>query len=267
LFPVELSSDYPTLTPVARKLFDRRDVEIALLHVIDGPSRSTRGQEAARSIAQMEFLARKEFALARTSQRVERGPAADCIVDYARNSGIDTIIMPASSSQALHRELLSKASCAVWIDWTAEPYGEVSQVCCAVTLEGTDLAVLCRAAEIAADLDAELTVLHTVVPESPMILWWDVDAMAQELRIARSLVEDLRDKFAPQAKVHVEAGRVDWVVNQALHRLNAGLLVSPEHREAVMAGAMTCPVLQVAARQPELARVAQPSRTMLAATA
>jgi nucleotide-binding universal stress UspA family protein len=267
LFPVELTADYPTLTPSAKQIFDRRDVEIVMLHVIEEPTRAMRGLEVARSMAQLEFLARKEFALARTAQRVERGRTADCILEYARNSRIDAIILPVNCPEGLRRELAAKTPCTLWIDWRAEPAPETRQVCCAVMLESSDAAVLCRAAQAAEELGAELTILHAVVPESPMNLWWDTDAVAQETRVARTLVEDLRDQFAPAARVHVEAGRVDWVVNQALHRLNAGLLVAAEHREAITAATMTCPVLRIGMRQPEAAREAQPSRAILAATA
>ncbi len=264
LFPVEISADYQSLTTAARKMFDRRDVEVLMLHVIEEPSRSIRGMEVARSMAQMEFLARREFELARSSRRVERGRAADCVLEYARNAGVDTILMPTGAPESLRREVVAAAGCAVWLDWCKETVETERPVCCAVTLASGDAAVLCRASEIAEELGAELTILHAVVPESPMSLWWDGDVLAQEVRASLGVVEDLREKFAPKARVHVEAGRVDWVVNQALHRLDAGLLIVAGGGEAALAGAMTCPVLRIEARGVEAERMGQ---APLAATA
>lgn len=256
LFLVDLSSDFPALTPVARKMFDRPNVEIVMLHAIDDTSHSMRGLEVARHMAQLEFLAKKEFSFARTSARVLRGHPADCILAYPETA---TILLPVNTPDSVRREIIAKSPCDVWVDWRQEwtpAPEEVRQVCCAITLESVRAQVLCHAVELAEHFDAPLTILHAVVPESPMMMWWDADAVTHEVRVARSIVEDLRDRFAPKAQIHVEHGRIDWVVNQALHRLDAGLLIAPGHDETIMAAAATCPVLRVSRRQPQVARAA-----------
>jgi nucleotide-binding universal stress UspA family protein len=268
LFPIDLSLDYRALSATTRKMFDRPGVEIVMLHVIEEPSRSVRGMEVARSMAQMEFLARKEFAFARSSRRVERGRPADSILDYARNTGVDVIVMPAGSPESIRRgtlghvteEVMTRASCDMWMEWMAGPGESAQHICCAVGLDVSDEAVVCRAAEVAGEFSADLTILHAVVPESPMLLWWDADAFEQELRIARMRVDELRDRSAPAARVHVEAGRPDGVISQALYRLDAGLLVAAGQGEAIAAVAAGCPVLRLAARQPMLARECQMER-------
>ena len=235
-------------------MFDRPDVEIVMLHVIEEDARSMRGMEIARAMAQMEFLARQEFEFARTSRRVERGRPVDSILAYAANAPVDAIVIPAGSGSLGHaaEEVLTGARGAVWLDRVMDSAGPVPHICCAVGLDGTDEAVLRRAVEVAAEFGAELTILHAVVPESPMLLWWDADAFEQELRIARLRADELREKFAPVAHLHVASGRPDRVLSQALQRLNADLLVVAEHEDAIAAA--VCPVLRIAARHRELSR-------------
>jgi nucleotide-binding universal stress UspA family protein len=268
LFPVDLSLDYRTLNATTRRMFDRQNIEIVMLYAIEEPSRSVRGIEVARSMAQMEFLARKEFEFAQVSRRVDRGRAADCILEYAQNHEVDVIVMPAGGPESLRRsslghvteEVLTGAPCAVWMEWMAGAMECVRHICCAVGLDGSDEAVLCRAAEVAEEFEAELTIIHAVAPEPPMVLWWDADAFEQEIRVARLQVDQLRERFAPAARLHVEAGRVDWVVSQALYRLDAGLLVAAGQGDAIVAAAMACPVLRIAKPLPQMARASQPHR-------
>jgi len=275
LFPIDLSLNYRTLNATTRRMFDRQNIEIVMLHAIEEP-RSERGLEVARSMAQMEFLAHQEFEFAPVCRRVERGRAADSILDYARNHAVDVIVMPAGGPESLRRnslghvteEVLTGAPCAVWMEWMAGSIECVRHICCAVGLDGSDEAVLLRAAEVAQEFGAELTIIHAVVPSPPMMPWWDADAFELETRIARMKVDELREKFAPAARLHVEAGRVDTVVSQALYRLDAGLLVAAGQGEAIVAAAMACPVLRIARSLPGVARSSRPHRAgALAATA
>ena len=276
LFPIDLSLDYRTLNATTRRMFDRQSTEIVMLHATEEPSRSLRGMEVARSMAQMEFLARKEFEFAQVSRRVDRGRAADCILDYARNHAVDVILMAAGGPENLRHnslsheteEVLTGAPCAVWLEWMAGSADCVRHVCCVAGLDGSDEAVLCRAAEVAEEFGSELTIIHAVAPEPPMVLWWDADAFEQEIRIARLRVGELRERFAPAARLHVEAGRVDWVVGEALYRLDAGLLVVEGQGDAIAAAAMACPVLRIARPLPRVVRMSQPQRAgALAASA
>jgi nucleotide-binding universal stress UspA family protein len=255
LFAIDLSSNYRPLGLTTRKMFDHRSTEIVMLHAIEEPSRSARGMETARAMAQMEFLGRREFKFAQVNPRVEHGRAADCILDYVRTHDVDVIVMPAGDREGLGRgslghiteEILMAAPCAVWAERTQGSAETVRHICCAVKFDGCDEAVLSRAAEVAGDLRAELTIVHAVVPESPMALWWDPDAMEQEVRIARLRMEELRERFAPAARLHVEAGRLEWVVNRKRCCPDAGLLVASGRGTAAVAEAVACPVWRVAA--------------------
>jgi nucleotide-binding universal stress UspA family protein len=276
LFPIDLSLNYRPPSLTTRRMFDRQSTEIVMLHAIEEPSRSSRGMDMDRSMAQMEFLARKEFEHAQLSSRVERGRAADCILDYVQKHEVDVVVMPAGDRESLGRgslghvteEVLSVAPCAVWTERRPASAESVRHICCAVRLDGSDESVMRRAAEATRDLSAELTVIYAMVPESPMAPWWDADAVEQEVRIARMRVEELRERFEPAAHVHVEAGRLESVVSRKMARLDAGLLVTAGSGSAIVAAAVSCPVLRVST---PLAKVARPgqwdSGTAFAATA
>ena len=79
----------------------------------------------------------------------------------------------------------------------------------------------------------------------PAAQWWDIDTVEQDVRLARMQVDELRKRFAPSARTHVEAGDSDTVVSCALHRPNAGLLVAARQGPALVAAAMACPVLRL----------------------
>jgi hypothetical protein len=84
-----------------------------------------------------------------------------------------------------------------------------------------------------------------------MELWWDVVALEQETRLALFRVEELREKYAPAARLHVEAGRPEWVVSRVLNRLDAGLLVAGGKGAAILSSAVDCPILRVATALPK----------------
>jgi nucleotide-binding universal stress UspA family protein len=253
LFPVDLSSNIGMLSASTRAMFDRADVEIIMLHAIEEPSRTPRGTEIPRAVAQMEFLAQQSFDHARVTRRVERGRAVDCILDYAGSHSVDVIIMPAGSAESLrHRSLgrvtediLANAPCAVWMEWMTGSVELASHICCTVNLDGADEPVLRRAAKIASEFGAQLTMIHAVVLEGASAPWWDTETVEQDLRLARMQMNELRRRFAPAARMHVEAGRSDSVISNLLHRMNAGLLVAARHGSALVSAALACPVLRL----------------------
>jgi nucleotide-binding universal stress UspA family protein len=255
LVPVDFRLRRGTLTSTTRRMFDRRNVEIVLLHALEYPPCSRRGTELERAMVQMEFLARKEFAFAPVCRCVVRGPAADAILDYARLNEPDIIVMKAGGAPNVGRnslghvteEVLTATPCAVWLEWMTGSGDCARHICCAVRLDESDEAVLCRAAEVARELSAELTIIHAVSPEPEKraALLWDSVVREHSIRTAQVLVDTLRRKFAPEARLHIAIGGVHEVVSRALYRLDAGLLVAAQ-REAIFAAQSACPVLRVA---------------------
>ena len=268
LFPIDFCLSRGMLTSTMRKMFDRRNVEIVLLHALEYQPYSRRGTDVARAMAQMEFLARKEFEFAAVCRRVERGRAADSILDYARLHAPDIVVMQAGGAPNARRsslghvteEVLTATPCAVWLEWMTDSGDCARHICCAIRLDESDEAVLCRAAEVARELGAELTIIHAVSPEPEKraALLWDTGAREHAIRAAQVLVDTLRRKFAPEARLHIEIGGVHEVVSRALYRLDAGLLVAAQ-REAIFAAQTACPVLRVAAPAQSRAHIPEPS--------
>jgi nucleotide-binding universal stress UspA family protein len=128
------------------------------------------------------------------------------------------------------------------MEWMTGETQCARHVCCAVRFDENDEAVLRRAREVAGELDAELSIVHAVSYNNPLSR-----PREHELQLARSCVDRLREKFAPEASLHVEVGDVSTVVSRALYRLDAGLLVAGGQGEAIIAAEMACPVLRVAA--------------------
>ena len=279
LVPVDLNKGYRAMAPVTRRMFDRRNFEIVILHVIEEQLRSLRGNEVERAMSQMEFLARKEFGTAHVRRRVERGRAADCIIDYARTHAVDVIVMPAGGLTSLRRgqlghvseDVLLGAQCAVWMEWMSGSVEHVRQICCPVRLDDTGLdgarfdesnaAVLQRAGELARDLEASVTMVCALSahPRKAAEFIWNPALREREIRLARARVEALRDQYVPSAEVHIQVGDVSSVVSQVLHRMNSGLLVAAGQGEAKLAAEMDCPVLRIArpmATAPAIAQAA-----------
>jgi len=246
-------------------MFDRPDVEIVMLHAIEEPARSGRGTEIVRAMAQMEFLAHKEFRNAKVSLRTERGPAAECILGYAQSRPVDVIMMPTGGLESLRRrtpghvteEVLAAAPCEVWVEWMNGSVDSSNVICCAVELNPGDDALVSRAEEITHELGARLTLVHAVTCGPPMALWWDPDTVDRDLRLARLRVDELRQRLAPAARTHVETGHPDTVVSRVLHQLNASLLVTHGALPDLFATSLACPVVRLSTTQvPALAAAA-----------
>jgi nucleotide-binding universal stress UspA family protein len=255
LFPVDLSFNFRSLSPLARQLFDRREIEIVILHVVEESSSSGRANNLSHAVAQMEFWAHQEFRHARINLRTERGRASECILRYARSRPVDRIVMPAGGFESLRRkstghvteEVLAAAPCEVWVEGMSGSVESGKLICCAVGLEEDDEAVLSRAAELACELDTNLTIIHAAADDTPASLWWDPDAAEQDLCLARLRAEELRERFAPRAQLHVEAGDPDTVVNRVLYRQNASLLVAKGKHPDLFGASLVCPILRLSA--------------------
>jgi nucleotide-binding universal stress UspA family protein len=177
LVPADLSSSCPALASTIRMMTECWNVEITLLHVLETPRLFGRGNDIEGAMAQLEFMARTEFGGARTNRRVERGVAADRILEYIRENHVDLIVMPARGESGAKRipmghvteEVLAEAPCHVWLDWATDvplipACMRIDRVCCAIHLDGSAEHVLAEAALCAAGLDAALTIVLAVTP-------------------------------------------------------------------------------------------------------
>ena len=76
---------------------------------------------------------------------------------------------------------------------------------------------------------------------------WDRAVRNRALAKARSRIETLRQRFFPAAEITIEVGTDHAVVSRSIQLQNAGLLVTSNRREAILAAEAECPVLRLAA--------------------
>jgi len=214
------------------------------------------------------------------NRRVERGIAADRILEYVRENHVDLIVMPARGTSGVKRrpmghvteEVLAEAPCHVWLDWaTAVPSTpdrmRIQRVCCAIHLDGSAEHVLCEAALCAADLGAALTIVHAVEPEpGKPILLRDAGFRDGAVRLATLQIDVLRRRLAPAAGLQVHLGSTGSVIRRVIRDQEADLLVSSGDRESILAADSACPVLRVAVPQRAVLRAPEPELWATAAT-
>jgi len=278
LFPLDFSMGCQALVPTVRRMIECWDAEVTLLHVMETRHWLGRKQEFGRLMAQMRTIAGNGLSAPQVHCRLERGTAGDRILGYVRAHDIDLVVIPAGRSLTLYGvpiggvadQVLAEAPCAVWLDWgsarchaTAGMYAR--RVCCALAWTDSDEYVLSEAAHLTEELDAQLTVVHPVTPApgKTLMLLWDRDARDRKLGQARGRMETLRRRIWPPAEIVVEAGVSQTVVSRTLQSQEAGLLVTSNWREAILAAESECPVLRVA--PPALATAAASSERHYAA--
>jgi nucleotide-binding universal stress UspA family protein len=211
-------------TPAVRRLIDTRDAEITLLHVVESQPWVGRAAHTLRLMTELEILANRRFRGARLGRRIEWGRPADCILNVLRTDRHDVVLVTADGPVAA--EVLAEAPCPVLLEWpVARPVNRarVQPVCCAIEWDGNEAHLLEEAVRAAAQCEAPLILIESAG--------------------MRSRVEELRDRYAPGATIHVEAGYPALTIGRALRYHGAGLLVAGGSRVAVMAAEGECPVL------------------------
>jgi nucleotide-binding universal stress UspA family protein len=249
LFPVDFSARSSATVPSVQAMVKRFGSELTVLHVVDLPPSGIAPPEAAawatligadrlRQQGQMElerFVAR-EFAGFQVKAESAEGDPATRIVDCARESGADLIMMPTSGLGRFRRLLLGSVTTKVLHDisvpvWTgmhaeeiaAHPPDRWKQMLCAVDDDPRDLAVLEWAAEFASEQKLELRLVHAVLGLEES----DSDPSFREFifNIARERIDKLQAQAGTKFDVCLKAGKAGDVVHQAAVGHSADIVV------------------------------------------
>src|ERR1051325_4955200 len=200
-------------------MLDRSDVQIIMLNAIEEPARSGRGRDVERATAQMDFFASKQFTLAQVRRCVERGRAADCVLEYANRKPIDIIVMAPGGRESLHchclghvtEQVLTQAPCAVWMEWMTGKVKYLRNVFCAVRPGRFYGQVLSRATAVARLFGAEVTTVHADSPKTDLAL-----GRTRAVGTASCMLADgVSDGFS-----------ADLSLKDAISRPDAGVLVT-----------------------------------------
>lgn len=169
-----------------------------------------------------------------------RGDPAQEIVESARDRNVDLIVMSTHGHGALYRLLLGSVTakvlhetqCPVWTaaHIEAAPPGvfSIRRVLCSVDLTPHNRHTLTQAAEMAAAVDAELTLVHitsSVEISSPGGSHIDAEWKKTIVGIAAKEIAELQQAVGTKAEVIIDSGNVPQLLNRAAEQTKADVLV------------------------------------------
>jgi nucleotide-binding universal stress UspA family protein len=169
-----------------------------------------------------------------------RGDPAREIVESARDRDVDLIVVSTHGHGALYRllagsvtaKVLHETQCPVWTaahTEAAPPEAfSVRRILCAVDLTPHSRHTLTQAAGMAAAADAVLTLVHitsgveTFGPGQPHV---DAGWKKTIVGIAAKEIAEIQQAAGTSAEVIIDSGEVPQLLNQAMERTNADVLI------------------------------------------
>jgi nucleotide-binding universal stress UspA family protein len=169
-----------------------------------------------------------------------RGDPAREIVETARNQNVELIVMSTHGEGAFYRFLLGSVTakvlhetqCPVWtgahLEETPTREFSIRRVLCSVELNGHSRHTVSRAAEMAAAVDATLTLVHiTTSVEMYGPGGFHVNPKWKEtiVGIATEEIAKLQQDVGTKAEVIIDSGNVPQLLNRAAEQTKADVLV------------------------------------------
>jgi nucleotide-binding universal stress UspA family protein len=254
LVPVVFADASTHVVQQAAWLARRFHAEIVLLHVVtplsypagvleDGHEITARDLDShivQRARQDLEQVARSDLDGIAVTRVLLRGDPAREIVMTARDRNADLIVMASHGLGAFYHFLLGSVTakvlhespCPVWTGAHLEeaPAREfsVQHVLCSVDLSPHSHNTVSLAAEMAAAIDAKLTLVHvTTGVEFYGPGGWHVDPAWKEtiVGMAAAEVARLQQSVGTKADVIIESGDVPQLLNRAAERTKADVLV------------------------------------------
>jgi nucleotide-binding universal stress UspA family protein len=283
LLPVDFSDRSAAAAQHAKALACRFRSEVTMLHVLAPLDYLLGGLETAggappewyyarRDEARMrldEFLA-DEFRTLPVRRMVLEGDPALEIVNLAHSVRMNLIVMPTHGYGRFRRfilgsvtaKVLHDADCPVLtgVHLAEAPPPEAiffHDIVCAVDFGPQSAKAFSWAAQLAAEFQARLTLVHALPPLAPEEAAHLNEELLQLLaRQAREQMEELQTRAGAKAEVDVEYGKLTDVVRQAVQRFKADLLVIGRHENLGVSGRLRsnayaivrespCPVVSV----------------------
>lgn len=253
LVPVVFTEPYRHLLQQAAWLARRFHAEIVLLHVVtplgypagwlesgdEITARDLHARVVERAQKDLDEVLGPELDGIAVTRVLLRGDPAREIVKTAHDRDVDLIMMP-TRGEAFYSFLLGSVTAkvlhesdrAVWTGAHLEeaPTGEFSvrRILCSVDLRPHNRHTLARAAEIAAALDARLTLVHiTSSVEFFGPGGYNVNAEWKKtlVGIAAEEIAKLQKDVGTKAEVIIDSGNVPQLLNKAAEQTKADVLV------------------------------------------
>lgn len=246
LFPVDFSERSKGLCPYVKAMTDQFGAKLTLLNVVAMPVDSLGGIDRSFPVM-FDFPALQpaiksrlaEFLQASAEVAVEQGDAAVAIADYARDHGVDLIMMPTHGYGKFRSLLLGSvvskvlhdADCAVWTAPHAEQPSMQQHLPCRNILVAVDRGaeqapVLRQAVALAKEFGANLRLVHAVPGAERQLADTGGDEFGLFLLdAARKDMAKLQAEAGTNLEASVVAGGVGRVVRQVALDCNSDLLV------------------------------------------
>jgi nucleotide-binding universal stress UspA family protein len=250
LFPIDMSDGCTATAPFVETMAKRYKAEVTMLHVLEMPSGlipdwyggsvpviDTSAIWQAETEAAQSYLTNKFQGLKVHRVTVE-GDAARAIDDYARENGVDLIMLP-THGYGLFRTLLlgsvtakvlHDTACPVWTGVHMEDSPAVSPefatVLCAVDQTEDSIPTMQFASRLANDNHAELLLVNAVPgPEVAPEKYFDADLRLYLEGDARKAIGQLQQTAGVGAPLCLGMGEVSHVVRDAALGHSADLVV------------------------------------------
>lgn len=284
LFPIDFSEPCTLTAGYVAGVAQKFNSHITLLHAFDvydpfgyGATSATVSYAVevpglwAQRESSMEMFGKDVFRDLPVERVIQDGGAAETIARYAKDNGIDLIIMPTHGYGGFRLLLLGSvtakvlhlAHCPVLTTSHSETMTKrcaecISQMVCGVDLSSDSVRLIRTAHELAQSYHASLRLVHAVSPNG-----LGSDQVIEEAPFQRFLVETATEKLAAvqqglqlRLETSVRRGHVPDVIRDAVVEDNAGLaIIGRGHANKLMGTLRTnlsaivrespCPVLSV----------------------
>jgi nucleotide-binding universal stress UspA family protein len=234
LLPIASPERINSLLPGVARLAKTLHADLTLMRVVD-PFREGGPKPV---LQEMGLLKAQQFGIERCHIHIRtHSDLVASVADYAREQGIDAIVLPSQSSGvrslfsrtwSLTKKLLDQSPCPVWLMNGSRdgdtPACDVSRILCAVS--GRDLHVLKTAAEVSREMNAKLFVLHVIpeIHEGTLGYGFD-DHVALSVENGLELLARLQADAGTDAQPIVHIGSVNSTVKSVAQALNIDLVV------------------------------------------
>lgn len=250
LFPVDMSDTSTATAPFVEAMAQKYNAELTLLHVLEMPSGlipdwyggaipmiDTASIWQAETEAAQSYLTGR-FQGLKVARVVVQGNAAETIDDYARENGIDLVMMPTHGYGLFRTLLLGSVTakvlhdtpCPVWtgvhVENAAAVPPDFAAILCAVDRTEDSVATMRFACRLAQENDAKLFLVHAIPgAEVAPDKYFDTDLRAYLEEDARKNIGQLQETAGVHAPLCLGAGDVSHVVRDSALGSSADLVV------------------------------------------
>ena len=244
LFPVDFSASCEGAARYVEFFAGLFQAEVTLLHVVGMGEHNLAEEMVPPSRVRLDNFLTGEFKYFTTQRLCLPGDPAEEILQLARSSNPDLIMLPTHGMGPFRRLLLGSVTAKVLHDWegpvwtglhteTAPPLEKLHcrRILCAVDLAERSESVMRYAAWLAGESQAELGIVHVTPALPPSYIGLSIyDAMLQSMvDHAMQSVETLQTACGAKGRVFVRPGTPSAVVAHVATEFGADLLIMGRH--------------------------------------